>query len=138
MNVRSWVPAAVLLGLAYALVGILFARPATHVQAWRLAAWGVCAIGYAGHIAYERFRLQTAPVSAALHVACAVALGAFGLAVGANVHALSTASTDQHRQLLLLALGIWPVMTALPAFVVTLGINAVLVRVSGRDAGKTR
>src|SRR5262245_19476354 len=123
---QSWVPAVVLLGLLYALVGIVFARPATHVQEWRLAAWVVSALGYAAHIAYEQWRLRNAPASAALHVALAVALGAFGLAVGANIHALSIESTSHHRQLLLLALGIWPVMTALPAFLVAFGIHAIL------------
>ena len=129
---QSWVGAAVLVGIAYAVVGIVFAVPATHAQMWRLAAWMVSAVGYATHIAYERFRLRSTPGSSALHVACAVALGAFGLAVGANIHSLSTGSTAQHRQLLLLSLGIWPVMTALPAFLVALGINVVLARTWGR------
>jgi hypothetical protein len=121
----------VLLGSVYTLVGIVFAVPATHVQAWRLAAWIVSASGYTAHIAYERFRLRTSPGSAALHVALAVALGAFGLAVGANIHSLSTGSTNQHRHLLRLSLVIWPVITALPAFLVALGISAVLARALG-------
>src|SRR5712692_7607241 len=128
---QSWLRTAVFLGIGYALVGIVFAVPATHVQAWRLAAWGVSAIGYAAHIAYERFRLRNSPGSAALHVTFAVALGAFGLAVGANIHSLSAGSTNQHRQLLLLSLGIWPVITALPAFLVALGTNVVLARALG-------
>lgn len=133
---RSWVRTAVLLGMGYALVGIVFAAPTTHVHAWRLAAWVVSAIGYAAHIANERFRLQNSPGSAALHVAFAVALGAFGLAVGANIHSLSAGSTNQHRQLLLLSLGIWPIMAALPAFLVALGMNAVLARAFGSVQGK--
>ena len=132
---QSWVGAAVLLGIGYALVGIVFALPATHAQAWRLAAWMVSALGYAAHIAYERFR-QASPVSAALHVALAVAVGAFGLAVGANIHSLSTGSTIQHRQLLLLSLGIWPIMTAVPAFLVALGTSVVLARGLGGVQGK--
>ena len=135
---QSWVPVAVLLGIGYALVGIVFAVPASHVQAWRLAAWVVSAIGYGAHIAYERVRLQHSPGPAALHVAVAVALGAFGLAIGANVHSLSIESTDQHRQLLLLALGIWPIMTALPAFLVALGTNVVLARALGSAQGKSQ
>ena len=90
---QSWVRMAVFLGVGFALVGIVFAVPATHVQAWRLAAWVVSAIGYAAHIAYERLRLKNPPGSAALHVAFAVGLGAFGLAVGANIHSLSAGST---------------------------------------------
>jgi hypothetical protein len=127
---------AVVLGIGYALVGILFALPATHAQAWRWAAWIVSAIGYAAHLAYERFRLRNAPVSAALHVALAAAIGAFGLAVGANIHALAIGSTGHHRQLLLLALGIWPVITALPAFLVALIINVVLARALGSAQGE--
>lgn len=38
-------------GIGYALVGIVFALPATNVKVWRLAAWTVSAIGYAAHIA---------------------------------------------------------------------------------------
>src|SRR5436190_1148960 len=108
-------------GIGYALVGIAFAVPATHLQAWRLAAWVVSAIGFAAHIAYERFRLRNSPSAAALHVAVAVALGAFGLAVGANIHSLFIVSSNQHRWLLLLALLLWPLITAIPAFVVALG-----------------
>jgi hypothetical protein len=124
---QSWLRAAILVGVLYALVGIAFALPATHVRAWRLAAWVVSAVAYAAHIAYERFRLRNPAFAAALHVAFAAALGAFGLAIGANVHALSIGSTE-HRQLLLLSLGVWPLVTALPAFLVALGINAVLAR----------
>jgi len=128
---QSWVPTAVLLGIAYAVIGIAFAVPSTHVQAWRLAAWAVSAIGYAAHIAYEHFRLRNSPVLAALHVALAVALGAFGLAVGANLHSLSTGS-NPHRTFLLLSLAIWPAVTALPAFLVALSVNVVLARVGNR------
>ena len=133
---RTWVRAAVLLGIGYALVGILFALPTTHVRAWRLGAWAVSAVGYAAHIAYERFRLRNSPASAALHVALAVALGAFGLAVGANIHSLSAGSVNRQRQLLLLSLAIWPVIAALPAFLVALGANVVLRRALGNAQGR--
>jgi nitrate reductase NapE component len=65
-----------------------------------------------------------------------VALGAFGLAVGANIHSLSSGSISQHRQLLLLALGIWPVMTALPTFLAAFGTNVVLARALRSVPGK--
>jgi hypothetical protein len=133
---QSWLRTAVFLGIGYALVGIVFAVPATNVKTWRLAAWVVSAIGYAAHIAYERFRLKNSPGSAALHVAFAVALGAFGLAVGANIHSLSVGSTNLHRQLLLLSLGIWPVITALPAFLVAFVTNIVLARAPRNVQGR--
>jgi hypothetical protein len=125
---KPWAHAAIFVGFLYAIVGILFAVPVTHANVWRLAAWLVSALAFAAHLAYERFRLHTSPRSAALHIAASVALGAFGLAVGANIHSVSIESTTQHRQLLILALGIWPVMTALPAYLVALGISSVLAR----------
>jgi hypothetical protein len=126
---------AVFFGIGYAIVGIGFAVPATHVRAWRLAAWAVSAIGYAAHIAYERFRLKNSPGAAALHIAFAVGLGGFGLAVGANIHSLAAGTSSQHRQLLLLSLGIWPVITALPAFLVAIVTNMVLKRAAGSAEG---
>ena len=134
---RSWVLPVVLLGIAYAGVGILFAVPTTHAHAWRLAAWAVCAVGYGAHILYERFRLGNSSGTAALHVALAAGLGGFGLAVGANVHELFVEATSQHQRLLLLSLGIWPIVTALPAFVVALVVNLVLPR-SRREMGGSR
>ena len=106
--------------------------PGTHQHAWQLAAWVVCAAAYATHIAYEHFRLHNRLGPAALHVALAVALGAFGLAVGANIHSLAVDSTDQQHQRLLLALAIWPVMTALPAYLFAYGANAVLMYADNR------
>ena len=120
----------VILGIIYAFVGIVFAVPASHAKAWRLAAWVVSAIAYATHVCYERFRLRNSPGSGALHVALAVALGAFGLAVGANIHSLRLESTNEHRRLLILALGLWPVITALPAFLFALAASWALARAS--------
>ena len=125
---RSWAGVAILVGLAYAAVGIAFALPAAHAKAWRLAAWAVSAVAYAAHIGYERFGLQNRPATAALHVALAVALGSFGLAAGANIHALSVGSSARHQMLLRLSLAIWPVITALPALLVALVLNVVLAR----------
>jgi hypothetical protein len=120
----------VILGLVYAFVGIVFALPAIHVEVWRLAAWVVSAVAYAAHICYEHFRLRNATRLAALHVALAVALGAFGVAASANIHSLRLGSANEHRHLLLLALGLWPVITALPAFLFALGAGWVLARPS--------
>ena len=58
-------------------------------------------------------------------LACAVALGAFGLALSATIHSLLVASTGPHRRLVLLALVVWPIMTGLPAFVVALAAIAI-------------
>ncbi len=126
---KRWGHAVVLFGVVYAFVGIAFAMPASHAKFWRLAAWVVSAFAYAAHIGYELFPLRNLPRSAALHIALAVALGAFGLAVGANIHSLRLGSVDEHqRLLLLLSLGLWPVITALPAFLVALGAGWFLAR----------
>lgn len=125
---RTWTRAAILFGIGYALAGVVFATPSSHVQFWRLAAWGVSGVLLATHVAYERFRLDTRPVTAAWHVGLGAAIGGFGIAVGANVHALVIAAPSRNRQLLVLSLLIWPVVTGLPAFLVALGMGAVLAR----------
>ncbi len=131
MNVssRSWVRALLLVAVAYAAIGIVFARlavDANHVRVWRLAAWLVSAVVAAAHIWYEQYRLGSAPRPTALHAAAAVALGAFGLALAANVHWLFAGTHGQRPPLL--ALPVWPVVTAVPAFLAALAIAAVLAR----------
>ena len=116
------------IGLAYAVIGMVFAWPTTHVRAWRLAAWLVSAGLYGAHILYERFGLRSAPRSAALHVGLAVALGGFGLAAAANIHSVSVGASDRQRRLLLIALVVWPIMTGLPAFLVTWVVSGILTR----------
>ena len=120
----------ILVAAIYAVVGILsgaFAREATSNQgrvAWRLAAFVVSGIAFASHIAYEHFRSRTPPAVTAWHTALAVALGAFALAVAANVHEQFFASS--HRGLLIGMLVVWPVLTGVPAFLVAWGAAAGL------------
>jgi hypothetical protein len=123
----------ILVGVAYGLIGIVFPAlaDAKHVRLWRLAAWLVSAAVYAAHIGYEHYRLDSAPRATALHVAGAAALGAFALALAANVHALFAATHPQQSRLLL-ALVAFPVITALPAFLVALAVAAALARLSRR------
>jgi len=125
---RPWVRAALLFGVFYLVVGRLFALPASNVHAWRIAAWLVSGCAYAAHIAYEHFGLRNSPRSAALHVAVAVAIGGFGLAVAGMIHSFATTSTI--RPVWLLALVIWPAVTAVPAFLGALVAGAVLGRLS--------
>ncbi len=123
--------AVLLLCVVYSVAGILFgtlAGQATSHQAliaWRWAAWVVSAAAFGAHIVYEQVRLRSSPRITALHVSSAAGLGAFALAVAANVHAL-TASAHQHS--LALSLAIWPVITALPAFVVALVLAILFAR----------
>ena len=129
---QRWLRAVLLFGILYAVVGITFgalANPSTSNQmrfTWRLAAWLASAAAFAAHIWYEHSRLRNSPPTSALHVSVAVAIGAFVLAVAANVHELWTASN--YRTSLALALVAWPALTAVPAFVVALAAAAVLKR----------
>ena len=130
---RAWARAMILVGLAYGLIGIVFPAlaDADHVRLWRLAAWVVSAALYAAHIGYEHYGLDSAPRATALHVAGAAALGAFALALAANVHSLFAATHGQQSRLLF-ALVAFPVITALPAFLVALAVAAALARLSWR------
>jgi hypothetical protein len=129
-----WLRTAIPIGLVYLVAGVALPNPPASDPtqfAWRLAAWVISAVAFGIHIGLEHFRLQSSLCRIALHVAAAVALGGFGLAVAANIHALTAGTGNQG--LLALALVIWPIMTGLPAFVVALGVAAVLARVLPND-----
>jgi hypothetical protein len=127
------VRAVLFLGLVYCVVGVAFGLLAAHsashqgLVAWRWAAWVVSAIAFGAHIVYEQLRLGTSPRITALHVCYAAGLGAFGLAVAANVHML-TVSPYRPSLLVVLSLAIWPVMTAVPAFLVGLIVAILFAR----------
>jgi len=125
----------ILVGIVYCAIGVSFGAFAGSAGssragfAWRLAAWVASAAVYAAHLAYEQFRLRNGSLSTAQHAAAAVAVGAFGLAVAATVHRVLLPGPDRHFELFALALVAWPVVTALPAFVVALAATAVLARI---------
>ena len=122
-----------LVAVAYMAIGIVFAAlaaDANYVRVWRLAAWLASAAAAAAHIGYEHYRLRSSPRLTALHAAGAVALGAFGLALAANIHWLVAGTHGQRPPLL--ALPVWPVITALPAFLAALAVATVLAHVSRR------
>lgn len=126
---RFWV---LIVGVVYVVVGYGSALldpsvPAQMRFTWRLAAWVGCGAVYVAHIAYEHFRLRSPIVVTALHVALAVAFGAFLLAIAATIHAVTVPSHAPLWQFLI-ALVAWPIITAVPAFVVALAIAAVLGR----------
>ncbi|HZS08040.1 MAG TPA: hypothetical protein VFD58_24610 [Blastocatellia bacterium] len=131
---QPWLRRALFPGIVYSIVGIVFGtlvNPSVSSQGrfmWRLAAWVISAAVYAAHIGYEHFRMGNPPRSTALHVAVGVAVGAFALAVAAIVHSLWAASGN--LRLLMVALVAWPVITALPAFLVALAAAAVLARLT--------
>jgi hypothetical protein len=125
---RTWARAAVLFGIGYSVTSVVLALPSTHAQLWRFAAWGAAGVLLSMHVAYERFRLGNAPLTAALHVGLGAAIGGFGIALTANVHSVLVAAPSRNLSLLRLSLVFWPVITALPAFLVALGMSAVLAR----------
>ncbi len=139
-NERRWLRNILIIGAIYCLDGIVFGMFSgwsdthTMVIIWRLAAWLTCALLFAGHIWYV-YRFNNSSRKTALHTSSAAALGAFGLSVAANIHGLFVASANQ--LLLVLSLVIWPVLTAVPAFIVAFAITSVLKlfdkRVKGTD-----
>ena len=131
---QPWIRAALLVGVTYFVIGRVFAAPSANLRLWRLAAWMLSALTYAAHIWYEHFRLRTSTRSTALHVALAVAIGAIGLALGGMIHSLSTGSPL--RPAWLLALVLWPAITAVPAFLVALVAAAVLSRLQQRTGAE--
>jgi len=123
-----------LFGVVYLVVGVAFPNPpsANKMQfIWRLGAWLICVVAFAIHIGLEHFRLRNSPTRTALHASVAVALGAFGLAAAANIHALTSGAGN--RRLLALALVIWPIVTGVPAFIVALAAAAGFARVRQHD-----
>ena len=133
MSGRSSVRGMVLAAVAYVAIGVVsgaLARSADsdQVRLWRLAAWVASAAVAAAQIWYEHYRVGSSPRPTALHAAGAVALGAFGLALAANIHWLFAATRGPRAPLL--ALVGWPVITAVPAFLGALAVAAVLNRFS--------
>ena len=124
-----WVWVVIIVAAAYLVSGLVSAalsRAAASAQgreAWRLTAWIISAIAFAAHIRYEYVRLRSTPRTTAFHAALAVGLAGFGLAVSASIHGHATNHPFPASALL-----IWPVMTALPAFVVALVVAVVLSR----------
>jgi hypothetical protein len=125
----AWLRAAILFGLAYFLVGRSFAVPGEHAQTWRFAAWLVSFLIYTAHFRYERARPSSPPRVVALHVATAVAIGAFGLAVAGMMR--SVATLGSLRPTWLLALVLFPLVTAVPAFLVALVAGVFSARRGG-------
>ena len=121
---------ALLIGALYFLLGIGFATLASWAATnslrvtWNRLGFLISAVAFALHIAYEHFRLRSSPLTTAMHVSIGVALGAFALAVNANIHGYRVGSSN--KGLLALALVAWPAITAIPAFVVALATAAVL------------
>jgi len=115
----QWFYTAMAFGIVYGVVGIAFPNPPSSDERqflWRLAAWLICAVAFAIHIVIECLRTRSSAGMAALHVSASAALGAFVLAIAANIHALTTGTGNQ--RLLGLALLVWPIGAGVAALAV--------------------
>src|SRR5713101_1513644 len=127
---QRWFRMVFLLGAVYFVFGIAFAAFASWYASnsmrvtWNRLGFLASGVAFALHIGYEHLRLRNSPLITAWHVSIAVALGAFALAVSANVHGYRVGSSN--KRLLAFALVAWPAITAVPAFVVALIASAGL------------
>jgi hypothetical protein len=119
----------ILFGAVYVVVGVAFPNPPATDKSqfmWRLAAWLICAVAFAIHICLSLFRFGNTRQRTAFQAAASVAIGAFGLAVAANIHSLTAGR--RYQPMLALALAIWPLLTGVPAFVVAFIAATVLTK----------
>jgi hypothetical protein len=129
---QRWFRTVILLGMVYFVIGTAFGAFAGWSASnqmrltWRLLAFFTSGVAFAVHVGYEHFRLGNSPLMTASHASMAVAVGAFALAVGANVHGQWVHSS--HQRALAFALVAWPALTAVPAFVVALVAVAIIKR----------
>ena len=121
-----WIRAAILTGVIYLIIGRVFSINHELLRQWRLAAWVLSAVAYGVHLWYEHTWLRSTARAAAGHVALGVALGAFGIAVAGMIHSLNTGVGL--RATWIIALLAFPALTALPAYIVALGVGAMLPR----------
>ncbi|HEX6559212.1 MAG TPA: hypothetical protein VF021_07100, partial [Longimicrobiales bacterium] len=121
---HRWLRSVLLIGLAYAIIGVLtgsLAQSASSIRmqtVWRLAAWLLSLALFAGQVTYERLRLDSSAARTALRAAGAVAIGAFLLAAVGPVR--SYWGTERFWQVTVLSLLLWPVGTGVPAYLVAL------------------
>jgi hypothetical protein len=129
----SWMIIVAFTAILYVFAGLVFGALAHSAASkespafWRLSAWFVSAFVFSVQIWYEHFRLRSAVTSTAIHASVAAAIGAFALAVAARIHA--TTSGLGNQQLFSLALILWPVLTAIPAFLVAMILASVLEKI---------
>lgn len=132
-----WIRPALLAAAIYAVVGVVTADLAISAPSlrtrtfWRLAAWVISLVTFAGHIAYDQIRFRNAVRNTAAHAAAAVALGAFALAAAGPVR--SHWGTSDFWRSSALSLPLWPILTGIPAFLVALVAGAIVRRIFMRD-----
>ena len=124
---RQWLWILLAGGIAYLIIGQVFAffagaaSSANIRLAWRLAAWILSAVLFALHIRCERMRFHSTAKTTALRTSFAVGLGAFLIAVVAFAR---TRVNSAPLGLRALALVLFPLITMLPAFLVSFVLAA--------------
>jgi len=127
---ERWLNKVILVGVLYLAVGITSASLAGAAASnqmrsfWRLSAFVISGVVFAAHIVYEHFGVRSTARPTAWHASAAVAFSAFALALVANIRDLGSASG--YRPRMLVALVAWPLLTAVPAFIVALVVAAGL------------
>jgi hypothetical protein len=124
----------VLAGTGTAVLAGSASSPAA-VKAWRLCAWLLSLVVFGFHFAGER-RCRTRPVSGAMYLASAVALGAVGVAALGPLRAHW--SEPARLRLALLSIVAWPLLTGVPAFVVALSGRLLLDRAGNASGPHSR
>lgn len=118
---------ALLAGIAYVAIGRFFPNPATNQFWWRLGAWILSAIIFAIHVAIE-YRRGGPAWRVARNAAIGTAIGGFGLAAWAMVY--NGMRGTAHPGTWGLALVLWPVITAVPGFILAYLSATLLQRFS--------
>lgn len=127
----------IIFAIVYLFIGVgtaIISNPLTNSEmqvVWRLASLIASIIIFISHIKYEIINRFNSPRIAAINTSGSVALGAFALAVLANIYALMNASTDNYS--LLLALIIWPIVTGLISFLAAHIMAKFIIRVRPKD-----
>ena len=136
---RAWTfvlasAAYIFAGTGFALVAGSATSTAT-VKAWRLGSWLLSILVFGCHFAVER-HWRTRPVSSASILACAVAVGACGVAAlgPLRVHWGEPA----RWRLVLLSVVAWPLMTGVPAFLLALTARRLFDRMRDPSAAASR
>jgi|SRR5678815_3398915 hypothetical protein len=120
----------ILIGMIYLAVGLASAELAKSASSerlrflWRLSPFIISGVVFVAHIFHEQFRGGNTVKWTALRAALAVAVGAFALALIANIHDLGSATG--YRPRMLIAFVAWPLLTGVPAFVSALVLAFVL------------
>jgi hypothetical protein len=121
-------------GSGTAILAGAVASPAA-VKAWRWSAWLLSLLIFGLHFAGER-RFRTRPMSGAVYLACAVALGATGVAALGPLRAHW--AEPARGRLVLLSIVTWPLLTGVPAFVVAWSARLLLARATRTPSPDSR